>query len=248
MSDKEHINVVWLKRDLRLQDNEAIANTLKTDKRTLILYVFEHILLNDDHYNERHFNFIKESLIDINKQLETYNTKVLSVTSDITSAFNQLQSFYKIDTIYSHVETGLLVTYNRDKEFTRYCRNNFINWVENKNNGVERGLVNRENWFENWESYMYQELEVFQPKDNQFLNISEIEILGSVFTVTDLETPKSTRFQKGGSEIGWKYANSFFNSRHEDYMFNISKPEASRSSCSRISLQVWYVPLTSIPW
>ncbi|MDP5082405.1 MAG: deoxyribodipyrimidine photo-lyase, partial [Winogradskyella sp.] len=148
MSEKEHINIVWLKRDLRLQDNEAISNALKTGKRTLIIYVFEHILLNDKHYSTRHFNFIKESLNDINSQLSLVNSKVLTVTSDITSAFNQLQSFYKIDAVYSHAETGLLVTYNRDKEFTRYCRNNFIKWVENKNNGVERGLVNRDNWFE----------------------------------------------------------------------------------------------------
>ena len=235
MSKKEHINVVWLKRDLRLEDNEAITNALKTDKRTIILYVFEHILLNDNHYSERHFNFIKESLRDINASLEKYNTKVLTVTSDITSTFNQLQSFYKIDTVYSHAETGLLVTYNRDKDFKRYCRNNFINWIENKNNGVERGLVNRENWFDNWETYMYKDLEVFLPKDNQLATLSEIETLESVFTVTDLETPEQKRFQKGGTTIGLKYANSFFENRHKDYMFNISKPEASRSSCSRIS-------------
>jgi deoxyribodipyrimidine photo-lyase len=235
MGDREHINVVWLKRDLRLQDNEAISNALQSKKRTLIIYVFEHILLNDSHYSERHFNFIKESIRDINQQLLDYNTKVLSVTSDITSALNQLQEIYKIDTIYSHAETGLLITYNRDKEFTRYCRNNFIQWVENKNNGVERGLVNREDWFENWEDYMHQDLNIFQPKSEQLLNHYEIETLENLFVVTNLETSSETRFQKGGSTIGWKYANSFFESRHIDYMFNISKPEASRSSCSRIS-------------
>lgn len=235
MTKKEHINVVWLKRDLRLQDNEAISNALKTGKRTILLYVFEHILLNDDHYSQRHFNFIKESLRDINKELESFNTKVLAVTSDITSTFNHLQSFYKIHTVFSHAETGLLVTYNRDKEFTRYCRNNFINWIENKNNGVERGLVNRENWFEKWEAYMYQELETFQPKENQLLSLENIESLEKVFSIPSLETPTETSFQKGGSTLGWKYANSFFENRHQDYMFNISKPEASRSSCSRIS-------------
>ena len=234
-TNREHINVVWLKRDLRLQDNEAISNALASKKRTLILYVFEHVLLNNDHYSERHFNFIKESLKDINEQLLQHNSKVLTVTSDITSAFNQLQEFYKIATIYSHAETGLLVTYNRDKEFTRYCRNNFIDWKESKNNGVERGLVNRDNWFENWENYMNSNLEVFQPRKNQLLHISEIEELEKLFSVTDLFTPTDTKFQKGGTTIGWKYANSFLESRHEAYMDNISKPEASRSSCSRIS-------------
>ena len=235
MKTKEHINVVWLKRDLRLQDNEALSNALKSGKRVLILYVFEHLLLNDAHYSDRHFNIIKESLRDLNENLAAHQTKVLTVTSDITSAFNQLQEFYKIDTIFSHVETGLLVTYNRDKEFTRYCRNNFMNWEESKNNGVERGLVNRDNWFENWETYMNSTLEVFQPSDNQFLNKVEIETLENVLSATDLATPEDTKFQKGGTTMGWKYANSFFENRHEDYMVNISKPEASRTSCSRIS-------------
>ena len=235
MTSKAHINIVWLKRDLRLQDNEAIANALQSGKPTLLIYVFEHLLLNDNHYSERHFNFIKESIRDINIQLKPFDTKVLSVTGDIQSVFNLIQSFYKIDAIYSHVETGILLTYNRDKEFSRYCRNNVISWKESKNNGVERGLANRENWLEEWEDYMSQPLVVFSPKDKQLLSLEEISILESVLTVTDLDTPEDTKFQKGGSSTAWKYANSFFESRYKDYMFNISKPEASRSSCSRLS-------------
>lgn len=235
MTEREHINVVWLKRDLRLQDNEAISNALKSGKRTLLLYAFEFILLNDEHYSERHFNFIRESIRDLNRQLLEHNTKILAVDCDIQSTFNLIQEFYKIDAIYSHVETGILVTYNRDKEFKRYCRNNFIQWKESKNNGVERGLVNRDNWFESWENYMNAELEVFQPDDGQLLAIDDIKTLEKVFTVADLETPSDTPFQKGGSSMGWKYANSFFDNRHEAYMTNISKPEASRSSCSRLS-------------
>jgi len=230
-----HINIVWLKRDLRLEDNEAITNALKSDKPILLLYVFEHILLSDSHYSERHFNFIKESLRDINKQLKPYNTKVLTITGDVISVCNKLQEFYKIDTVFSHVETGILITYNRDKEFKRYCRNNVIKWVENKNNGVERGLVNREQWFENWDHYMAQELEVFNPKPTQFLDYNSVKSLEDVFTVTNLDTPKTSKFQKGGSTMAWKYADSFFENRYSDYMFNISKPEASRTSCSRLS-------------
>jgi len=227
--------VVWLKRDLRLDDNEAIYNALKTHRKTILLYVFEPLLLNDEHYSERHFNFIRESLRDMNKRLTNYNTKVLSVTNDLATAFNQIQDFYKIHTVFSHAETGLLVTYNRDKEFKRYCRNNFIKWIENKNNGVERGLVNRDNWFEKWENYMSQELISFKAKPEQFINLEAIDDLETVLTQTDLSTQTDTLFQKGGSTNGWKYANSFFENRHTDYMFNISKPEASRTSCSRLS-------------
>jgi deoxyribodipyrimidine photo-lyase len=42
----------------------------KTDIPTLLLYVFEKSLENDTHYSARHWNFIKQSIVDLNKQLE----------------------------------------------------------------------------------------------------------------------------------------------------------------------------------
>ncbi|TCK64877.1 deoxyribodipyrimidine photo-lyase family protein (cryptochrome) [Winogradskyella wandonensis] len=232
---KEHIDVVWFKRDLRLEDNEALFRALETKNRVLLLYSFENFILNDPHYSERHFNFIKESIRDINSRLETLNTSILSVTGDVFSILNQIQSVYKIETIFSHVETGILATFNRDKEFKRYCRNNLINWIETKNNGVERGLVNRDNWFENWEAYMAEPLFKFNAQPTDFLNLEDLKALETILNPTNLETPKETQFQKGGSTTAWKYADSFFESRHKDYMFNISKPEYSRTSCSRLS-------------
>ncbi len=110
MIDRERINVVWLKRDLRLKDNEAIANALKSEKRTLLLYVFEPLLLNDDHYSQRHFNFIKESVRDINLKLEAFNSKVLSVTCDIQSAFNLIQEFFKVDAMNALIKWGIFGT------------------------------------------------------------------------------------------------------------------------------------------
>ena len=235
MNIRETINIVWLKRDLRLHDNEAITNAIKSDKKFLILYAFENILLNDEHYNKRHWDFIKQSIVDINKELENYNTKVLSVQSDIIGLLNQIQNFYKIDTVFSHQETGILITYNRDKDFTRYCRNNNINWIENINNGVQRGIQNREYWYENWELYMTKKLEKFNPKENQLLSNDVVKQIEKISHPISLETSRDTKFQKGGRTLAWKYANTFFNERHKEYMFHISKPELSRTSCSRIS-------------
>ena len=138
--NRKHINVVWLKRDLRLQDNEAISAAMKSNIPTLILYVFEKSLENDSHYSARHWNFIKQSLEDINLQLVNFNSKMLIVSGEILSVFNSLQEFYRIDNVFSHQETGIKITYDRDKAFARYCKNNFINWQENINNGIFRGL------------------------------------------------------------------------------------------------------------
>lgn len=235
MSERETINVVWLKRDLRLEDNEAISNAIKAGKRFLILYAFEHQLMNDPHYSERHWNFIKESLADINSDLSKYNTKVLAVHSDIISIFNQIQYYWRIEHVFSHMETGILVTYNRDRNFKRYCHNNNVEWIENINNGVRRGLQNREKWIENWNDYMRQPLEVFHPAEEQLITTKELSQVEQISHPMPLETPKNTSFQKGGRSMAWKYANSFFSNRHKEYMFHISKPESSRKSCSRLS-------------
>ncbi|WP_299056527.1 cryptochrome/deoxyribodipyrimidine photo-lyase family protein [uncultured Polaribacter sp.] len=234
-TNKEEIQVVWFKRDLRLQDNEAIYNALQTNKRVLFMYVFEPSLISDPHYDDRHWNFIKESIEDLNKDLKIYNSKVLCVQTEVVTAFNQLLETYNIATVYSHQETGLLKTYNRDKEFTRYCRNNSIAWLENNNNGVLRGLLNREDWFEKWEDYMYAAQFKTVLQSEKLLTIEEINKLENYFNSVNLETPKKAPFQKGGSRMAWRYANTFFDDRHKKYMSHISKPALARESCSRLS-------------
>ncbi|WJJ95935.1 cryptochrome/deoxyribodipyrimidine photo-lyase family protein [Algibacter luteus] len=235
MNIKPQIHVVWLKRDLRLHDNEAIFNALATGKKVLFLYSFEPLLINDSHYSERHWNFIKESLVDLNNELKRFDSKVLIVQSDIIAVFNQLLTKYQINKIFSHQETGLLVTYNRDKNFKRFCKNNLIDWIENINNGVQRGLKNREQWTALCNAFFEIEALPFQPKPNQLLSISDIEILEANFKIPNLITPQTTAFQKGGRSMGLKYLNSFFETRYPNYMLHISKPELARKSCSRIS-------------
>jgi len=233
--NKEEIVIVWFKRDLRLQDNEAIQNALKTNKRILFLYVFENSLIDDPHYDIRHWNFIKQSIVALNDELKKYNTKVLCVQTEVVNAFNQIFDSYKIDTVFSHQETGLLITYNRDKEFTRYCRNNSINWEENNNNGVLRGLLTREDWFDKWDDYMYAPQIKNQLNIGDFVSLEAIKQLEKYFQTKDLTTSKHKYFQKGGTKTAWRYANTFFEKRHEKYMFNISKPNLARESCSRLS-------------
>ena len=233
--DKPEINVVWLKRDLRLQDNEGIFTALKSGKRLLLLFVFEQVLIDDPHYSERHWNFIKESIRDMNARLRPFKSKVLAVRSDVFNAFNHIQSLYRIDSVFSHQETGLMVTFDRDRKFRRFTRNNTFEWIEHINNGVRRGLKNRDNWIENWNMYMNSEVLPFDPDKNQLLSITEIEALEQLFITVDLETPVDSHFQKGGTSMACEYANSFFSSRHQNYMFNISKPEASRHTNSRLS-------------
>ena len=234
-SQRKHINVVWFKRDLRLLDNEAIANAINSGIPTLLIYVFENSLINDHHYNSRHWNFIKQSLVDLNFQLHNYQTKILCVSGEILSVFNTLQDFYKIENVFSHQETGLKITYERDKIFKRYCKNNQINWVENINNGIFRGLENRKNWVAKWENYMNAPQANFDQSTKNFIDTNEISLLEDNFDLVDLDTNEDKIFQKGGATLAHKYLKSFFKDRYQSYSYHISKPTLARKSCSRLS-------------
>lgn len=232
---KEHVNIVWLKRDLRLEDNEAIFRALSSGKPTLLLYVFENSLKEDKHYSERHWNFIKESIICLNRELEKYNTKVVTASGEVIKTFGVLQQFWRIDNVFSHQETGIRVTYERDKAFARFCKNNLIRWEESVNNGVFRGRKNRQNWAEDWENYMKQPLLPFNPTGDSFISLHQIAVLEQALQMEPLTTPENSRFQKGGSDFGKKYMASFFNERYKNYNSHISKPLLARKGCSRLS-------------
>ncbi len=229
------INVVWLKRDLRLQDNEAIHSAIHSGRPTLLLYVFEYSLAADKHYNERHWNFIKQSLQDINQQLLAYNTKVLCINSEVVQALTTLQQFHKIGHLFSHQETGLRITYDRDKTVHRFCKNNLVTWVQNVNNGIYRGLQNRKTWRQDCETYMNKLQFRCTPEYHNFLPLDAIETIESVFTCAQLDTPKQDSFQHGGTTMGWRYLSSFFKNRYQQYSAHISKPALARKGCSRLS-------------
>ena len=59
--------VVWLKRDLRLDDHAPLAEALAIGEPVLLVYIVEPILLNNAHYRGRHWHFIAQSLDDINQ-------------------------------------------------------------------------------------------------------------------------------------------------------------------------------------
>ena len=234
MINKQEIALIWLKRDLRLQDNEAIFNAVNSGLKILFLYVFETSLIQDKHYSQRHWDFIKESIHDINTSLKQLNSQVLTVRGEVIPVLNILQSKFKIKYVFSHQETGLKVTYNRDKDFRRYCKNNAIDWVENVNNGVFRGRQNRVDWVKDWNTYM----NTAQFSYNLGDKLVSIDIIQNLYNVLDFEPLVSENlgsFQKGGTYTARLYLKSFKDKRYVNYARFISKPNEARTSCSRLS-------------
>ncbi|MCW1954133.1 MAG: deoxyribodipyrimidine photo-lyase/cryptochrome family protein [Flavobacteriia bacterium] len=146
--------VVWLKRDLRLQDHEPLCAALDSGKDVLLLYIFEPIWVNDPHYSPMHIRFIKQGLHHIQDCLVGHNTHVLVPEGSAINIFEQLHKQKPIQGVYSHKETGMDMTFSRDKAFKKWTKKEGIIWREYNHNGIVRGLKNRFGWSEHWKKAM----------------------------------------------------------------------------------------------
>lgn len=228
MPSKPSIHVFWFKRDLRLLDNEGLQDAINSGKPVLLLYVFEPIVTEDPHYHPRHHNFITQSLLALHDELKPYKTKVHVYKSDVETVLNSIQKIAEIETLYSMQETGLTNTYTRDKSVKKWCRAHNVSWKEHINNGVSRGLQNRSRWRQTWTDYMLKPIKPFRAEATNFVTIDILEEV-------QLEPKKQAGIQVGGTKTGLAYLDSFLNKRHKKYQQSISKPEASRIHCGRVS-------------
>jgi deoxyribodipyrimidine photo-lyase len=238
---KSLINIVWFKRDLRFTDHEPLYRALDSDIPTLLVYFFEPSLIAFPDSDLRHWRFIHESLLEMQGRLEERNGKLYLFHSEVLPVFQALASKYDIKNIFSHEEIGNGLSYQRDKEVAAFCAQENIAWKETPTNGVIRRLKSRKTWQQRWEATMRSE-PFFQREDDWNL-LTLTDEFYTTFKGPDLPSSFHTRnpiFQEGGEYWGWKYLKSFMETRHVGYSSLISKPEASRKACSRISPYLAY--------
>ncbi|MBK86342.1 MAG: deoxyribodipyrimidine photolyase [Flavobacteriaceae bacterium] len=229
----EKINIVWLKRDLRTQDHAPLDIAEKSNIPYIIIYIFDSNILKHPDVGVRHLQFIYQSIIAINKKLKVYNKSVNIFYGESLKIIKFLQTKFQIKSVFSYQESGIKISWDRDKAISKHLNSNEIIWKEFQQNGVIRGLENRRNWAKLWNEFMSQPIIL-----NKFSKKNKIEI------IHPFELPKKTEkiiknysnlFQPAGEKNAFLYLNSFLQNRGKNYQRNISKPTESRTSCSRIS-------------
>ena len=227
------INIVWLKRDLRTQDHAPLDIAEKNNIPYIIIYIFDSNILKHPDVGVRHLQFIYQSIIAINKKLKVYNKSVNIFYGESLKIIKFLQTKFQIQSIFSYHESGIKISWDRDKAISKHLNSNEIIWKEFQQNGVIRGLENRRNWAKLWNVFMSEPIIL-----NKFSKKNKIEI------IHPFELPKkiekiiknySNLFQPAGEKNAFLYLNSFLQIRGKNYQRNISKPTESRTSCSRIS-------------
>lgn len=234
MLKREVINVVWFKRDLRLSDHEPFTNAVASEYPVLLVYLFEPELIADDHYDQRHWQFVSQSISDLNQSLQHYDTEILILKGSAERCFGELHDHFQINAIYSHQEVGLDVTFKRDKLVARWCQKNHVAWYESKVGAVQRGLTSRENWDKNWYQIMCSPLSEPDLSKRSFVALKGLQ-LATRFVIPPEWQVVNDKMLQGGENWGKRVLQSFLQDRGKGYHKDISMPLESRRSCSRLS-------------
>ena len=229
------IDVVWLKRDLRLTDHAPLMHASEFSDALVLVYIIEPMLIDDPHYDIRHWRFIWQSLRDIQNQLDGVNAHLHILYGDAVTIFDTLHEHYSIRSIYSHQEIGIKMTYQRDQAVLQWTRAQHINWHEYQSGAVIRGANNRHDWDKQWKTVMRAPL-ANTPLER--VNWCKLTIDNGLqlpqLLINDWQQV-DTAFQLGGAKQAWQTLDDFHHQRGIDYYWNISSPLNSRKYCSRLS-------------
>ena len=239
MSNKPEINVVWFKRDLRLRDHEPLKLAIETGRPCLLLYVFETILLEDRHYDARHWRFVHQSLEDMHvslKQLDNGQHRLQVTTGNVPELLENISKSFPIHSIFSHEEIGLDLTFKRDKEVASWCDKKDVTWFETPSGAVHRALSHRRTWDRDWKLTMRDDLQ--HPALHSLQTVfcpSLPEIDSASWSSPASVSSKNTDMQLGGTTAAFDCLEDFFDERGKHYNRFISKPQLSQIHCSRMS-------------
>ena len=231
--NREAINIVWLKRDLRLQDHEPLHRAEQDGIPYFIIYLFEPSVIYYPDTSLRHLQFVYHAIKSLNKRLKNYNRTIEVFYGEAIDVFTFLTKTYTIQQLLSYQESGTKTTWKRDKQIKQYCTKNKIRWIESQRDGIIRGLKNRATWNKRWHAAMHA------PIIKNYYSVTTLNALEHSYVVpselvTKLENyPK--QYQPAGEENAWRYLKSFAQKRGFNYHRHISKPTESRTACSRLS-------------
>ena len=230
------MQIVWFKRDLRIFDNEAFKKACDIGP-IIPLYIFEEDLWKNSPMSMKHYTFLKQSLNDLNNDLEKLGQTLIIEKNNSIEVFKKYKEKYNIKTVWSHQETWNYWVKQRNDKLSKWFRSNNIKWIEVVQNGVIRDLKSREGWARKWHIRMNKNLFSSVPKldrtCNKVYKIPSFKELG-------LKEEKNTNFILGGRKEGLKLLKTFLHERGENYSTEMSSPSTAIVSCSKLSAHISY--------
>jgi len=222
-----------MKRDLRTQDHEPLMLAEKAGIPYFIVFCFEPSIISHPDTSTRHVQFQYQSLLKVNEKLDVYGRNVHLVYGEMVNVLSWLSIHFTIANLFSYRESGIRLTWQRDKAVKHWCITQQVTWTECKRDGIQRGIRNRDGWDKQWYGFMHAPI-IQNSYSRQTHAMPEHAFsIPNHLLVEWSDYPRE--YQPAGEDVALRYLQSFVETRGVNYNKHISKPTESRISCGRIS-------------
>ncbi len=228
--------LIWFKRDLRVEDNPALARAAaiaaETGALVLPLYIVEPDYWREPDTALRQWAFTAECLIELRAALGALGAPLIVRTGEAVATLASLCREHGIGRIISHEETGTLWTFARDRRVAAFCNHARIVWDEVPQTGVIRRLRHRGGW-----AAMRNKAMAGALAPTPFGLQGMVTDLGLIpdRPAGDLPPDSCPGRQEGGRKAGLALLGSFLTRRGETYRKAMSSPLTGAVACSRLS-------------
>ncbi|WP_020409210.1 FAD-binding domain-containing protein [Hahella ganghwensis] len=151
------LSVVWFKRDLRITDHGPLRSAA-AEGPVLPIYVIESEYWQQPDTSLRQWQFIRESLEELNDQLHKLGQPLWVVEGDVEHVLEELYEHHGQFNLFSHYEVGNQWVRERNQRVAAWCRSKDINWAQSPSDGVFSGCNGRADWNQRWQAYMSSDL------------------------------------------------------------------------------------------
>ena len=207
----DKISIFWFRRDLRLHDNVALFNALKSGEKVLPIFIFDTSILDKLPKNDARVSFIIKELRSMNEHLKSFDASIDILHGKPIEVFETLIKKYQIASVFTNQDYEPYAI-RRDQEILELLKSENISFNSFKDQVIfEKNEITKKdgNPYVVYTPYSKKWIEAYEQINH--IHYSSEDLLSQLYTQSKAKELKLEEL--GFEETNTPIKNYIFNSR-----------------------------------
>ena len=207
----DKISIFWFRRDLRLHDNVALFNALKSGEKVLPIFIFDTSILDKLPKNDARVSFIIKEMRSMNEHLKSFDASIDILHGKPIEVFESLIKKYQIASVFTNQDYEPYAI-RRDQEILELLKSENISFNSFKDQVIfEKNEITKKdgNPYVVYTPYSKKWIEAYEQINH--IHYSSEDLLSQLYTQS--KAKELTLEELGFVETNTPIKNYIFNSR-----------------------------------
>jgi deoxyribodipyrimidine photo-lyase len=207
----DRISIFWFRRDLRLHDNVALFNALKSGEKVLPIFIFDTSILDKLPKNDARVSFIIKELRSMNEHLKSFDASIDILHGKPIEVFESLIKKYQVESVFTNHDYEPYAI-KRDQEILELLKSENINFNSFKDQVIfEKNEITKKdgNPYVVYTPYSKKWIEAYEQINHT--HYTSEDLLSQLYTQS--KAKELTLEELGFEETNTPIKNYIFNSR-----------------------------------